>query len=182
MADHNQTGDSSIELQIVEDHDHTTPMIQPTTTTNTTGTNNANNGTAPRGSVDIANRPAATPRGSVDIAGRPSVEKTKISMDIPRYFEEARQSIDIVQSAERELKDPNILKGKSKKEKKFLEKAKKKAIDIAEHEMTVGKVCEMYGTQFDTEKPEKSFVSITQSISLSNHVPIITHFTIIIGS
>ncbi|KAG2389487.1 hypothetical protein C9374_014047 [Naegleria lovaniensis] len=158
---------NEIELEIHDDHHDMTPMIsnqaQPSApSSNEGGTtedkNKVINSNTPSNTTPQPNtsNTASAPRASSDLARRVSQEKTKRSMDIPRYFEEARQSIDIVQSAERELKDPNILKQKSKKERQFLQKAKAKAIDITEHEMTVDKVCENYSTSFDSEKPDKS--------------------------
>ncbi|KAG2381653.1 hypothetical protein C9374_006037 [Naegleria lovaniensis] len=43
-----------------------------------------------------------------------------------------------------------------KKANKFLQKAKSKAIDISEHEMSVEKVCQSYGSHFNVEHPDKS--------------------------
>ncbi|EFC48712.1 predicted protein [Naegleria gruberi] len=56
------------------------------------------------------------------------------------------------------------MKQKSAKEVKFIKKSKKKAIDISEHELSVERVCETYGTSFNQDKPEKS-TGLTQQVA-----------------
>lgn len=101
-----------------------------------------------------------TSSASLDIIGHTltGAVSNNVSNDIPRYFEEARQSIDIIRTAQ---ENPQLMKQKSAKEVKFIKKSKKKAIDISEHELSVEKVCETYGTSFNQDKPEKSTVSIS---------------------
>ncbi|KAG2373277.1 hypothetical protein C9374_012266 [Naegleria lovaniensis] len=98
---------------------------------------------------------------------RPSLQAQGITTatTIPRLFEEVRQSIDIVHDAQvqdvkrqKERKRRHITTFiKSHLHKKEVEQAHKKIVKIEEHEMSLEKVCEMYGTQFNVENPEGSY-------------------------
>ena len=101
--------------------------------------------------------PDEVARTSVDVTRR-SVETQRKSSDIPRLYAEARQSIDIVQ---RSKVTADI---KKRPTKKVVSKAKKKAISIEEHKLTVPQVVSLYKSGFDPEFPDKIKVGISLMI------------------
>ncbi|KAF0977990.1 hypothetical protein FDP41_003312 [Naegleria fowleri] len=111
----------------------TAPNNNNTTTTTTTNTF----AEAVRKSLDYIQHAATA---------RPSTDK-KPSTEVGAIFEEVRQSIDLVRS----LQEQENKSGKKDKKNKVLEKAKKKAIDITEHEMPVEKLLDLYGSNFNAD-------------------------------
>lgn len=93
---------------------------------------------------------------TVELTPRTSFEhgsgggRGRVSVDIPRLYAEARQSIDIVQ------RDRATIEGDKKPNKKLVKKAQKKAIEIEEHKLSIPQVCAMYKTKFNEEAPQKS--------------------------
>ncbi len=78
----------------------------------------------------------------------------RTSVEIPRLYEEARQSIDIVQ------RDRATLDVSKKPNKALVKKARKKAIEIEEHKLSTAVVVSMYTSNFNEQTPQKSHVCI----------------------
>jgi len=87
------------------------------------------------------------PRASFDNGGS---SRGRTSVEIPRLYAEARQSIDIVQ------RDRAIQDATHKPNKTLVKKAKKKAIEIEEHKLSTAQVVAMYTSNFNEDTPQKS--------------------------